>query len=115
MNKFFRAISITAVVCSAGTASLVLADDHSGKSMDHSAMMSMDTNKDGMLSKSELKSDKKMTGKFDKMDANGDGMLDSTEMGGMGSGTSRDTMPDSTPGSGTGSLGNRSSVTPATP
>ena len=47
-------------------------------------MMKMDTNNDGMLSKSEVKNEKTMMSKFDSMDTNKDGMLDHTEMSGMG-------------------------------
>lgn len=83
MNNYFRTFSATAAICATSAAFVVHAQTMSGKVMD-SSMMSMDANKDGMISKFEFPGDKMMLVKFDMMDMNRDGMLDRSEMTDMG-------------------------------
>ncbi len=46
----------------------------------------LDADKDGKLSKDEVKADAALTGKFDEMDANKDGFLDKDELKAVHSG-----------------------------
>ena len=106
MKKVTRVVSIAAFVFAVGTTSIAQAGDHS-------SMMKMDSNKDGMLSKGEMKGDKDMLAKFGKMDANADGMLDASEMG--HGGKSPDGTTGTPSGSGTGPMNDRPGNMPVTP
>ncbi len=46
----------------------------------HAAVETLDADKDGKLSKDEVKADTNLTGSFDTLDANKDGFLDKDEL-----------------------------------
>lgn len=59
--------------------SVVLALSGSALAADSDHRMSLDTNKDGNITKAEAKSNKKLSAKFGSLDTNKDGNLDSAE------------------------------------